>query len=213
MLMGMIDGNTQTSGGGGAASLFASPANTGTWTYSGGNATVLCTALATVNGHNSGQVLTVSAISGKQAFIVNVDTLTNNFTSVGISDGTLQGALGFSAGTNTIGWYSNSGGVFCNGAQISTVNPNVTAGLYGLFIDTAATLAWATTDGTNFIGASGSNRTAAEVAAGTDGLSFAGDLGASVFGAVSALDASGQQFTKQTSLPGGWTMPSGFSLL
>jgi hypothetical protein len=199
---------------GGGAAAFTSPADTGTWTFSNANKTVVCTATANVGGVQTAQVLTSPALSGKKFFIAHVDSMPTDYASLGITDGANRGCPGF-AGTGNVGFFSSSAGIWAAGSNVDSLPVSMGSGATaGLCIDASGKLAWFTLDGVNFYGSGGTVRTASDVAAGTGGFNLATYISASTFyAAVGALDTSGQGYTIQTSLPGGWSMPSGYSQL
>jgi hypothetical protein len=82
-----------------------------------------------------------------------------------------------------------------------------------LFDPVAKLMWWTQEDGVTFEDGTGTTYSAAQVASGTVGFNFSTYLTAgAVFGVVGAQNNPGHQFSTAT-LPGGWTMPSGFSLL
>lgn len=211
-----VGGAFGAGGGGGGGTAFASPANTGTWTFTNSNKTIQNTALATVGGQQCGQAFTTVAISGKQAFICHVDALPNvQYGCIGICDRANQGCPGF-AGLGSVGYFTDSAGSWSQGSPFSGGTPVIANGTYvGVFVDSAAKLMWVTTDGSTYIGNGGATTNAAGVAAGTSGTSYSTEISAgTVYGVAGALVNTGVTWTIQSTLPGGWgSLPSGYSIL
>src|SRR5262249_31105393 len=132
----------------------------------------------------------------------------------GLSDGVNQGAPGFSC-AGSVGWFSGNAGIWANGSNVGAFSPSIVPTTkFGLCVDTTGKLAWPTIDGSNYYGASGTARTASDVAAGTDGFNLATYItGGTFYGAVGCIDSITEVFTIQTTLPGGWTQPSGYSII
>jgi hypothetical protein len=169
---------------------------TGSATFSNANATAITTTATTTLIGNA-------AITGKKAFGMKIATAgAANYGVIGISR-----ATGTSAGIGFDG--SNSYGAYSNGSNFPSGGNGMTWTLgtdLAAVVDQGASLAWFTSDGTNFYGTATVN--AAAVAAGTSGIDISTFTAATIYPCAGSFSTAGWQFTYEA-YP--FTLPSGFT--
>jgi hypothetical protein len=182
-------------GGGGGLALNPTVL-TGSGTFSNANATVL-----TTTGNTT--VIGTVAMSGKKCFGSKIITAVANYGVIGLSRATGTSAgIGFD-GSNSYGAYSNGSNFPGGGNGMSWAQGSDLCCLF----DSAANLAWFTSDGVTFYGAA--TVTAAQVAAGTSGIDVSAiTSGATIFPCVGSFTTAGWQFTYEA-YP--FTPPAGFT--